>query len=516
MVAGLHSLGTGLRELTRGMVAQDRIGLAVTGLSRAGKTVFVTSLIQNLIALGQGMNTLPAFAERLRADGESRLIGVEILPAGASALPHFDQAGKLAALAGAGPHRPGSAGSGPVGGGPGGGAPGWSNPAGSNPAGSCPAWPDRTEDLATISLSLTIARASALGRRIGPRTLRLDILDYPGEWLLDLPMLGQDFATWSARTLALLRTPPRDAIAAPFLAFLDRQRGAASPDEALLRQGHALYRATLERCRAERGLRYLQPGRFLCPGPRGDVPLMWFYPDDVAHPVLTERFEAYKRMVRTAFFEPHFAAFHRQIVLVDVLGALVAGQAAFEDTTRAIQAIATGLRYGAAGIVPHAAAWALRGLTHVLPPALGRPTGAAARAMADPRIDRVAFVATKADHVPALKRDNLRHLLTAMLAPGKADATYHVAAALRATEDGSAVLDGRTVPVVHGVVMGQDRVRPYFVGEVPSALPPEGFWSDSFFELPVFRPPPVDPSGRTGLAHLGLDEVLAAVIGDLV
>lgn len=491
-------MGRGLLDRAGRAINEDRIGLAVTGLSRSGKTVFLTSLIQNLLALGQGVNTLPAFAECLRNDGQSRLIGVEIMPAGASALPHFDQAAKRAGLTG--PH---------------------------------PVWPDRTEDLATISLMLTIVRTSGLGRRIGPRRVRLDILDYPGEWLLDLPLLGQDYATWSAQTLVLLRQAPRRAIFASFLAFLDRQAGAGAADEALVRQGHDLYRAALDRCRVERGLRFLQPGRFLCPGPRGDVPFMWFYPAETVRgselaTLLTERFEAYKAAIRTEFFEPHFASFSRQVMLVDVLGALVAGQAAFEDTTRAIQAIAEALRYGSGGgVVPMAAFWALRGVLrgvgHVLPPVLGQVTGAAARHLGEPGIDRVAFVATKADHVPALKRENLRHLLRALVSPatGHQDRSgvkisHHVAAALLSTEDGSEKLDGRTIPVVRGIVMGQDKVRPYFVGEVPSGPPQADFWSDTFFELPVFRPPVIDPSGRTGMPHLGLDRVLADLIGDLV
>lgn len=494
MALGFNDMGTGLFDRAARSINEDRIGLAVTGLSRSGKTVFVTSLIQNLLALGHGVNTLPAFADVLRTDGVSRLLDVAILPAGASALPHFDQAAKLARL-----------------------------------SATQPAWPDRTEDLATISLMLTIARPSGLGRRIGPRRVRLDILDYPGEWLLDLPLLHQDFAAWSAQTLDLLRQPPRRAIFQPFLDFLDRQGTTVTPDEALARQGHQLYRSALDQCRRERGLRFLQPGRFLCPGPRGDVPYMWFYPTDPAQrggmtDLLAQRFEAYKLAVRTEFFEPHFASFSRQVMLVDVLGALVAGQAAFEDTARAIRAIAAALRYGSSGgIIPATASWLLRGMGHVLPPVLGRATDAVARHLSDPSIDRVAFVATKADHVPALKRENLRHLLRALVDPvaehpagAGAAIGHHVAAALLSTEDGSAKMDGRTIPVVQGIVLGEDKVRPYFVGEVPSGPPPADFWSEAFFELPVFRPPLVDPSGRTGLPHLGLDRVLADLIGDLV
>ena len=39
----------------------------------------------------------------------------------------------------------------------------------------------------------------ARGHRRARRLLNLDIVDYPGEWLLDLPLLGKTFAEWSAR-----------------------------------------------------------------------------------------------------------------------------------------------------------------------------------------------------------------------------------------------------------------------------------------------------------------------------
>lgn len=491
MASGLNRIASGLIDSAARSVNEERIGLAVTGLSRAGKTVFVTSLIQNLLALGHGVNTLPAFTKMLSTDGVSRLVGVEILPAGASALPYFDYAAKFANL-----------------------------------ASQHPAWPNRTDDLATISLMLTITRSKSIGRWIGPRRVRLDILDYPGEWLLDLPLLHQDFKEWSVETLALLRQPARLEIFKPFLDFIDRQGDTVMADEALARQGHELYRAALDRSRVERGLRFLQPGRFLCPGPRGDVPYMWFYPFHSAEQggmadLLAQRFEAYKRAVRAEFFEPHFASFSRQVMLVDVLGALAAGRAAYEDTARAIQAIATALRYGVGGIIPAAGALVLRGMGHVLPPILGRVTDRAARHMSDPRIQRVAFVATKADHVPSLKRQNLDNLLRALVDPlaahsesSGAKISRHVAAALLSTEDGSAVINGHKTPIVKGIVFGQERVRDYTMGEVPSGPPPADFWSETFFELPVFRPPPIDPSGRTGLPHLGLDSVLAALIGD--
>ncbi len=48
------------------------------------------------------------------------------------------------------------------------------------------------------------------------RSLTLDIVDYPGEWLLDLPLLNKSFEQWSAESLALSREGPRAKLAAPW------------------------------------------------------------------------------------------------------------------------------------------------------------------------------------------------------------------------------------------------------------------------------------------------------------
>ena len=493
---GVSRAGAAIDEV----VNEDRIRLAVTGLSRAGKTVFITALIRNLLALGAGRNTLPALHARLSENGATRLRGVHVLPAGAAVLPYFDHASKLASL-----------------------------------AAEQPAWPPRTDDVAQVSLALCLMRKSALGQRLGSRRVRLDILDYPGEWLLDLPLLEQSFAAWSADTLRLLRQTPRREVSTAFLNFAAGLRPGDKADETVARRGHELYRATLAACRTDLGLPYLQPGRFLCPGHRGDLPFMWFFP--LAVPpgapgapgtlaaLLSARFEAYKRDSHVSFLEPYCSAFDRQVVLVDVLGALYAGRAAFEDTAQAIQDIARALRYGSGGpgLWRGVAAGALRGSNHLLPAAIGRASVAAARRLAARRIERVVFAATKADHVPPLKREHLRSLLRSLLETAAvpqrlagASVSYQVTASLVATEDGIAKVDGRPVEVVRGIKLGEDKLRSFYVGEVPARTPPASFWTEPFFELPQFRPPPVDPGGAAGVPHLGLDLILDDLIGDLL
>jgi predicted YcjX-like family ATPase len=43
------------------------------------------------------------------------------------------------------------------------------------------------------------------------RELTLDIVDYPGEWLLDLPLLRTSYEDWSAETIRLSPARSRQA-----------------------------------------------------------------------------------------------------------------------------------------------------------------------------------------------------------------------------------------------------------------------------------------------------------------
>ena len=39
--------------------------------------------------------------------------------------------------------------------------------------------------------------------------LHIDIVDYPGEWLLDLPLMKLSYSEWSKATLASSKVEPR-------------------------------------------------------------------------------------------------------------------------------------------------------------------------------------------------------------------------------------------------------------------------------------------------------------------
>jgi predicted YcjX-like family ATPase len=88
-------------------------------------------------------------------------------------------------------------------------------------------------------------------------TLYLDIIDYPGEWLLDLPLLNLSYEAWSQRTLVLCQQEPRATLAQEWLAFLQEVDWLQPAQEGTLRHAADLYTAFLHRCKAQGGIRHL-------------------------------------------------------------------------------------------------------------------------------------------------------------------------------------------------------------------------------------------------------------------
>ncbi len=106
---------------------------------------------------------------------------------------------------------------------------------------------------------------------------------------------------------------------------------------------------------------------------------------------------------------PLFGHLDRMVVLADLLTALHAGRESFADAQAALAAASGALRWRFSWTEAMAALLALR-----------RPP---------PVIRRVAYAATKADHVASRQRGNLRALMAA-LTPGGGDVvTRHFAIA---------------------------------------------------------------------------------------
>jgi predicted YcjX-like family ATPase len=440
---------------------RSTIRIGITGLARAGKTALLTSLAANLLAVSAGRPALPAVSDRLRG----RRLRVSIAPAAASNIPRFDVASHVAALA-------------------------------ADP----PRWPARTTAVSMLALDVDVPREGLLAP-LGPQRRRLEFLDYPGEWLLDLPLLGQSFADWSEMTLRRLETLNSSEIARPFLGFVRGLPLGVQADEALTLTGHRLYAELLRRMRDEAGLAFLQPGRFLMPPPGAPPPWTEFFPLPGRSPLadlMQVRFNAYADAVRRDLMSPMFGDLDGLVVLADLLSALHQGPASFADARSALAAAADALRWD-------------RSWTDWL--------AAFARLKLPPQaIRRVAFAATKADHIAARQRGNLIALMRRLthVPDGSAKSAVFAIASVRCTEDVVETLAGRPVSAVRGRIIGEPRPARYYPGEIPDGVPDDLFWQHRFLALPDFEPMRLPEAGRGGIPQLGLDALIAFLLTEIL
>jgi uncharacterized protein len=444
------------------------IRLGVTGLSRAGKTVFITSLVANLLDRGR----MP----QLRAAAEGRIHSAFLQPHPDHTVPRFGFEDHMNALTAPEPH-----------------------------------WPESTRSISTLRLSLKVRPSGLLTSLGGQRVVHLDIIDYPGEWLLDLPLMSQSFEQWSEQTLDAARTNGRAEQATAFLERVAAVDASARLDEGIATALAESFTAYLAASRAA-GLSSMAPGRFLMPGDMEGTPALTFAP--IPKPPRTpgnslwrtfeSRFESYKRVVVEPFFRNHFARFDRQIVLIDALGAISDGPRAVEDLRTAMAEILACFR-------PGQNSW--------LAPLLGR------------RVDRILFAATKADHLHHTQHPRLAAITEALVKDARDRASFRGAktgalaiASLRATVEQTVERGGRKIDVVRGRLAGSGEDAALFPGTLPEnpahILSPARHgleaWEGAAYNVTRFDPPKLDLRPGEAPPHIRLDRALEFLIGDKI
>ena len=130
-----------------------------------------------------------------------------------------------------------------------------------------------------MRITLDYESASGWNRLFSPGRLSIDIVDYPGEWLLDLPLLSQDFATFSRKTMERAAIGVRAELSADWRALLSSIPTDAPAKEEDARRLAEAFTAYLKACKSdERSLSTLPPGRFLMPGDLEGSPALTFSP----------------------------------------------------------------------------------------------------------------------------------------------------------------------------------------------------------------------------------------------
>lgn len=459
------------------------IRIGVTGLSRAGKTVFISALVHNLIHGGR----LPLF-EAQKSGRISRSF-LEHQPD--DAVPRFQYEDHIDALVNA------------------------------------RAWPDSTRAISELRLTIEYESASGWNRMFSSGRLSVDIVDYPGEWLLDLPLLGKSYREFSHDAFDMAALPVRADLSGEWRALAQTVDPDGDANEMVARRLFETFAAYLKACKFdERALSTLPPGRFLMPGDLDGSPALTFAPlpglDDSRpragslHAMMERRYEAYKTHVIKPFFREHIARLDRQIVLIDAMQALNSGPGALADLERAVTEILACFRPGRGSFL----------------------TDLFAR-----RIDRILVAATKADHLHHESHDRLQAIVRRLTERAAARANLSGAdvdvlamAAVRATREGTVKQGRETLPVIIGTPLeGETIGDETFDGETETAIFPGDLpaRADSVFEVgnanhqqdrsdPAihiirFRPPRLERTAEgvtLSLPHIRLDRALQFLIGD--
>jgi uncharacterized protein len=131
-----------------------------------------------------------------------------------------------------------------------------------------------------VTPSRTVGAPPAVAASSG--RLNLDIVDYPGEWLLDLALLRKSYAEWSAEVIAGSRQFHRAGSAEAQHAKLASVDPAAPENEGRRVGWRRLSPHTCKKARAqEHALSTFTPGRFLMPGDLAGSPALTFSPLDI-------------------------------------------------------------------------------------------------------------------------------------------------------------------------------------------------------------------------------------------
>lgn len=466
-----------LSERASGLFSPS-LRLGVTGLSRAGKTVFISAFVHNLLHGGR----LPLF----EAQKSGRIARALLEEQPDDAVPRFQYEDHIRALV------------------------------------EERAWPDSTRAISELRLTIEYESASGWNRMFSSGRLSVDIVDYPGEWLLDLPLLGKSFRDFSREAFELAELPVRADLSASWRKLAVDAVPDASADEMTARRLADSFAAYLKACKDdERALSTLPPGRFLMPGDLDGSPALTFSPlvglgearpqTRSLHAMMERRFEAYKTHVVKPFFREHIARLDRQIVLIDAMQALNAGPGAIADLERAVTEILACFRPGRGGIFSD---------------------------LFSRRIDRILIAATKADHLHHESHDRLQAIVRRLADRAIAKANFSGAAvdvlamaAVRTTREGTVKQGRETLPVIIGTPLKGETIgdetfdgkteTAVFPGDLPEkaddAFREDGPREDPAIRFVRFRPPKLERTAEgltMSLPHIRLDRALQFLIGD--
>ena len=444
------------------LVRDREIRLGVTGLSRGGKTALITSLVNNISAFG-----LKGYEERMPRFQEYTSMGITyggIARARDLSVTRFPYGSIMKSLE-------------------------------QDP----PVWPESTDGISEIRLEIRYKNSHwyLMGDE---QRIFLDIWDYPGEWLMDLMLLDMEYEDFSDKCQERLRVLDGVVPSGEFFKAVMSLDWKGELNEDALHDAVTAYTDWLRKCK-EQGFALLIPGRFLLPGELRGAPALEFIPCPVPeagrdagssslYAVLKERYNYYRDRIVRRFYKECFSRLDRQIVLVDCLKALRGGRETFYDINDSFDTLLKHFSYGSSDFFSR---------------------------LFFPKIDRVLFAASKADHITNDQHQNLLSLLKSMVLGAMQNvrasgsrAEFVTLSSIRATECRHYKKGDLDTDIL---VTGYEDEKPYFPGSIPSKWTRADMeFFQKNFDFRTLRPPRLGPERI--IPAMNLDVVLHYILGD--
>lgn len=427
--------------------AMNTTKIAITGLSRSGKTVFITSLIDHLLH----QKKIPLVTSKHKPFKSS------LKPPKASIKRFnyytFSKDIKVNAK-----------------------------------------WPDGTD-----TITSTILEFESKGRfsLLGNSKSKIELVDYPGEWILDIAMLPLDYEEWSEKVIVWLKNLDNE-LANKYLSELEKLTKKSSGEELEYRL-HKQYSDMIVHFKKNH-YSNLTPGRFLMPSDLAGDPILLFAPihqsHSPLHAIFKRRYKEYlKGIVRDIQLE-HFKGFDRQIVLVDIIEALQNGSQCYIDMKDGIRSMLSLYDHKDKNFISQ---WF------------------------SSSINRVTFVATKTDLVASSQHNNYLALLDEMVEDirreldiGHIKTDTQVIASVKCTQTVTRKHEGRTLSFVRGIDAENNKTVEIYPGEMPTSFPQPKDWKTSDYAYEEFLPPNKQYKADEPFDHIHMDRVIESIIGDLL
>lgn len=263
-------------------------------------------------------------------------------------------------------------------------------------------WPQSTEGLSRCLLEIRLAPRHKLQdvRGRGYLSHEVEIWDYPGEWLMDLPLAKMPYGDWVADSFINFNNEPRNGLAPGLYQQLLDVDPCSPFDPVQFDALFGAYREFLMACKAA-GLHIVNPGRFVLPGADATeipafVPLLGGYgkalqdaPGDSWWAEMQRRYDHYVVGFVRPFLEQVFLQVDHQLVLVDLLGSLEQGRQSLDELRRSLARVLQLFHYGQNGWLDKLIA---------------------------PKVEQLTFIATKLDRVLPNQRAPMADLMRALVA----------------------------------------------------------------------------------------------------